>query len=213
MSDVFAVQGEIASSIAEALRVALSPAEAVSLVKDRPRDVAAYDLYLKGREHYGRYTDASLRQALELFRQATELDPSYALAWAGMGDCYGQLCQWRHRRRRRSDAPGLEASRRAIALLGCRTPTVRGAQPSFRGRSRRPQAALLRAVEADPRYSRPSSTSRSTRSLAPTWRGRAIHPPHLEIDPQGRRSRPFGRPAHGFTGRGRSDRRARACAL
>ena len=60
MNDVFAVQEAIASSIAEALRVALSPAEAATLVKGRPRDVKAYDLYLKGREHYGAYNDASL---------------------------------------------------------------------------------------------------------------------------------------------------------
>src|SRR6185295_13406664 len=70
MNDVFAVQEEIASSIAEALRVALSPAEVTKLALNKPRDAGAYDLYLRGRERYGRYDEASLREALELFRQA-----------------------------------------------------------------------------------------------------------------------------------------------
>src|SRR5439155_7036101 len=88
MEDVFAVQEEIASSIAEALRVALSPADTARLAAARPQDVRAYDLYLKGRARYGNYTDASLREALGLFRQATELDPGYARAWAGIPDCW-----------------------------------------------------------------------------------------------------------------------------
>ncbi|MFN8176807.1 MAG: protein kinase [bacterium] len=155
MEDVFAVQGEIAASIAEALRVALSPAEAVSLVKDRPRDVRAYDLYLKGRERYGSYSDASLREALRLFEQATALDPGYALAWAGIADCYGQLSQWG------TDVDvadvtrrGLEAARRAISL----NPKLAEAHKAealnlrFQGDDEGARAALLRAVEADPRF-------------------------------------------------------------
>jgi hypothetical protein len=79
--------------------------------------VRAYDLYLKGRERYGSYTDASLREALALFQQATALDPSYALAWTGIADSYGQLCQWG----KNVDVAevtrlGLEAARRAISL-------------------------------------------------------------------------------------------------
>ena len=58
IEDVFAVQEEIASSIAQALQVVLTPAEAERLGQDRPSDVHAYDLYLKGREQYRRYTSA-----------------------------------------------------------------------------------------------------------------------------------------------------------
>src|SRR6185503_4457094 len=94
LQDVFAVQEEIASSIAEALRVALSPAETRNLVRDRPNDARAYDLYLKGREQYGHYTTESIRQALDLFHQAIAIDPDYALEWAGVADCYGQMGQW-----------------------------------------------------------------------------------------------------------------------
>ena len=155
MDDVFAVQEEIASSIAEALRVKLSPAEATRFASDRPQDVRAYDLYLKGRERYGQYTDASLREALELFRQATEVDPGYALAWAGMADCYGQLCQWgRSVDIAESTRLGLEAARRAIALSP-RLPEAHKAEAlnlRFSGDRDGARAALLRAIDADPRF-------------------------------------------------------------
>jgi serine/threonine protein kinase/Tfp pilus assembly protein PilF len=155
LDDVFAVQEEIASSIAEALRVTLSPAETAALAKDKPQDVRAYDLYLKGREHYGRYNEAALREALALFQKATEIDPGYALAWAGIADCYGQLCQWgkspdvadltRH---------GLEAARHAISL-DPRLPEAHKAEAlnlKFAGDSAGSRAALERAVDVNPRF-------------------------------------------------------------
>ena len=155
MDDVFAVQEEIASSIAEALRVALSPADTARIKQDRPADVGAYDLSLRGREKYGGYTDTSLREGLELFRRATEIDPEYALAWAGIADCYGQLCQWGagvdvagYTR------SGIEAARRAIAL-NPRLPEAHKAEAlnlRFLGDLAGAKAALLRAVDADPRF-------------------------------------------------------------
>ena len=155
MEDVFAVQEEIASSIAEALRVALSPVEVAALAKDRPQDVRAYDLYLKGRARYNEYTDESLHQALELFRQATEIDPDYALAYAGMGDCHGQLCQWgRSVDIAESTRLGTEAARRAIAL-NPRLPEAYKAEAlnlRFAGDIDGARVALKRALEVNPRF-------------------------------------------------------------
>ena len=155
LEDVFAVQEEIASAIANALRVTLAPAESASLVKDRPQDVHAYDLYLKGREHYGRYTAEAIHEALALFQEATALDPGYALAWAGIADCYGQLCQWGGG----GDTEeltrlGLEAAHRAISL-NPRLPEAYKAEAlnlRFRGDKDGSRAALIRAVEANPRF-------------------------------------------------------------
>ncbi|HYJ34315.1 MAG TPA: protein kinase [Candidatus Binatia bacterium] len=117
LQDVFAVQEEIASSIVAALKVALAPGESENLLRDRPGDVRAYDLYLKGRELYYRYTEESLREALGLFERATQMEPEYALAWAGIADCYGQMLQWGLGTRTRDLVRmGLEAARRSIAL-------------------------------------------------------------------------------------------------
>jgi serine/threonine protein kinase/tetratricopeptide (TPR) repeat protein len=155
LQDVFAVQEEIASSIAEALRVALSPGETDNLVRDRPKDARAYDLYLKGRQQYGRYSAKSLRGALELFRQATQIDSDYALAWAGMADCYAQMNQWG------GEEPGwdltrlgLDAARRASAL-NPQLPEAYKAEAlalRFSGDYAGALAALKKAVQVNPRF-------------------------------------------------------------
>ena len=85
------------------------------LGRERPASVRAYDLYLKGRESYSQYTSASLHKALELFRQATEIDPEYAMAWAGIADSYGQFLQWGDVHDTQELARlGLEAAEKAI---------------------------------------------------------------------------------------------------
>ncbi len=155
LEDVFAVQEEIASSIAAALRVALTPAESQQLAQNRPSDVRAYDLFLKGRERYGSYTAESLREALGLFQQAIAIDAGYALAWAGVADCYGQTLQWGY-------APdveeakrlGLEAARKASTL----NPKLADAYKAeglvlrFAGDLAGSKAALIKAVEANPQH-------------------------------------------------------------
>ena len=155
LADVFAVQEEIAKSIAEALRVALTPAETESLAKDRPDDVRAYDLYLRGRQSYGRYTPESLREALDLFQKAIAIDPEYALAWAGVADVHGQMAQYEFVKDiREAKRLGLEAARRAIAI----NPKLAEAHKAealvlrFSGDLEGSAAALKRAVEVNPRF-------------------------------------------------------------
>ncbi len=154
LDDVFAVQEEIASAIVGALRVALTPAESEQIGQNRPSDARAYDLYLKGREHYRRYDPASLHQAIRLFEQAIAVDPKYALAHAGIGDAYGQLLQWSDEDPDEVTRRGLEAARRAIAL-NPRLPEAHKAEAlvlGFSGDTKGSEAALRRAIEADPRF-------------------------------------------------------------
>ena len=155
LADVFAVQEEIAKSIADALRVALTPAESESLVKDRPDNVRAYDLYLRGRQRYGSYTAEALREALELFQQAIAIDPDYALAWAGVADCYGQMLQYELvKDPEEATRLGLQAARRAVAI----NPRLAEAHKSealvlrFTGDFAGSKAALMRALDANPRF-------------------------------------------------------------
>lgn len=155
LEDVFAVQEEIAKSIAEALRVALTPAESRSLGENRPDDVRAYDLYLRGRQRYGSYTAESLREALDLFQQAIAIDSEYALAWAGVADCYGQMIQHDSAKDLQEAARlGIQAARRAIAL----NPRLAEAHKAealvlrFTGDIPGEKAALVRALEANPRF-------------------------------------------------------------
>jgi serine/threonine-protein kinase len=86
--DIFVVQDEISSEISGKLRLQLTRAEKKQLTKRHTESVEAYQLYLKGRHHWNRWTEEGFYKAIEHFRLAVESDPTYALAYAGLADCY-----------------------------------------------------------------------------------------------------------------------------
>jgi serine/threonine-protein kinase len=86
--DIFAVQDEISNEISGKLRLQLTRAEKKQLTKRYTENAEAYRLYLKGRHHWNRWTEEGFYKAIEYFRQAVEKDPRYALAYAGLADCY-----------------------------------------------------------------------------------------------------------------------------
>ena len=88
---IFEVQYEIARQISAALRLRLSGEEERRLAKRHTGSTEAYQFYLKGRFHWSKYTKEGLAQAIVHFREAIELDPNYALAYAGIVDCYLRL--------------------------------------------------------------------------------------------------------------------------
>jgi len=90
LTQIFAIQSNVAEQIAAALKAKLSPAEKELIEKKPTVSVTAYDFYLRGRDYYYRYHKQDNENAIELFKTALELDPSYALAYAGLGDSYGQ---------------------------------------------------------------------------------------------------------------------------
>jgi eukaryotic-like serine/threonine-protein kinase len=85
MTDIFAIQDEIATQVASALEVELGVRPRSSTPT---RDITAYELYLKGREASRIWTPESLDRAIGSFRGALQRDPSFAEAWAGMADTY-----------------------------------------------------------------------------------------------------------------------------
>ena len=91
MSDIFAVQREIAENVVRALAVTLSQNERTALGKPRTADVRAYDCYLRGRGFYYQYSPQAMEFALRMFIHAMELDPSYPQAYAGLADCWSYL--------------------------------------------------------------------------------------------------------------------------
>jgi serine/threonine-protein kinase len=88
MSDLLATQREIASAIAEKLQVRLSGNDTKGITKRYTDDNEAYQLYLKGRFYWNKRTAENIKKAIELLRSATEKDPNFALAYAGLADCY-----------------------------------------------------------------------------------------------------------------------------
>src|SRR5207248_7587184 len=96
MSSVFAVEDELARSIATALRPQLLKGTAGSapLVQQSTPSTEAHDLYLRGRQFWSKRTVDDLNRAMALFQKALELDPNYALAHAGIADCYVLLGEY-----------------------------------------------------------------------------------------------------------------------
>src|SRR5207248_5881632 len=90
-TDVLGVQDTIAQKVATALALKLSEQEQQRLTRRHTDDPEAYQLYLKGRFQWNKYTGEGWRKSIEFFKQAAEKDPSYALAYSGMADSYSLL--------------------------------------------------------------------------------------------------------------------------
>jgi serine/threonine-protein kinase len=88
LGDIFAIQDEISGEISGKLRLQLTRAEKKQLTKRYTENVEAYRLYLKGRHHWNRWTEEGFYKAIEHFQEAVDSDPSYALAYSGLADCY-----------------------------------------------------------------------------------------------------------------------------
>jgi serine/threonine-protein kinase len=88
LTDLFAIQSEVALSVATALRAALTPGERERLEQRPTEDLAAYDLYLLGRHHLNKRTDEDIRQAIGHFESALALDPRFVSAHAGLAEAY-----------------------------------------------------------------------------------------------------------------------------
>jgi len=94
MEDVFAIQDEIAQSIAKALKLILTEQEKRAIEKAPTTDVQAYDYYLKGRQFFHQFRRKSFDFARQLFARAIVIDPKYALAYAGVADCCSFIYLW-----------------------------------------------------------------------------------------------------------------------
>ncbi len=88
LQDIFDVQDEITLAVVDALKIKLFGDERAAALKRGTEDAEAYRLYLKGKYSWNQRTADSLRQAVELYQQAIEQDPSYALAYAGLAETY-----------------------------------------------------------------------------------------------------------------------------
>jgi TolB-like protein/Flp pilus assembly protein TadD len=85
---VLELQRELSIVIAGQVRHRLSPERVNALARRQTHDAEAYDLYLRGRYFWHQLSAMTTRRAIEYYTRATQLDPQYALAWAGLADAY-----------------------------------------------------------------------------------------------------------------------------
>ena len=91
LTDLVALQREIATDVSEKLRVKLSGSTAQRLTKDYSANAEAYRLYLRGRFHILKLTLPEVQQGIADFQKAIDLDPNYAIAYVGLADAYRSL--------------------------------------------------------------------------------------------------------------------------
>jgi len=91
VSDILALQNEVASAIAREISLKLSPEENARLVAARPVDPVAYESYLKGRYFWNKRTSSSYVKAIQYFNEAIARDAKYAQAYTGLADAYALL--------------------------------------------------------------------------------------------------------------------------
>src|SRR6266487_4454184 len=88
LTDIFAVESDIAKTIADTLQAKLTGAEKQMIAAQPTSDTTAYELYLKGRLLWSKRGGDNIRQAIAFYEQAIERDPNYALAYAGLAEAY-----------------------------------------------------------------------------------------------------------------------------
>jgi TolB-like protein/Tfp pilus assembly protein PilF len=152
--NLFAIQSEISEEIARALQATLSPEEKERLEERPTENLAAYNAYLRGRQLLARRNSESVDQAAQEFRRATELDPDFALAWAGVSEAALLQSQYSDLPQKESIELQRSATDRALALddqLG-EAYLGRANVAEFYSRSDEAEAAYLKAIELSPGY-------------------------------------------------------------
>ncbi len=91
IEDLFEIQDEVTLAVVDALKLKLLSSEKASLLKQRTENTEAYQLYLKGRYYWHQRTEEAVKKGIECFEQAIDIDPNYALAYAGLADSYSLL--------------------------------------------------------------------------------------------------------------------------
>ncbi|HEY6345056.1 MAG TPA: hypothetical protein VIY49_26465 [Bryobacteraceae bacterium] len=155
--DIFAVEDDIAKEISEKLRLRLTPEEQPHPARRYTENVEAYHLYLKGRFYWAKRTEDGLFKGIRYFRQAIEVDPTYALAYAGLSEGYVPLLVYCHLAPADAAPKAKAAAQQALAIDAnlVEARTVLGAIKSyydwdFAGG----EQDLRAAIELDPKYAR-----------------------------------------------------------
>jgi len=152
LEDIFAIQEEIARTIAATLRVSLTQGESDAIGKIPTTDLLAYDYYLRGKQFFYQYKSKGIQFALHMFSQAIERDPRFARAYAGIADCCSFLYMYAGSQpihRERADA----ASRKALELEpnSAEAYASRGVALSLQGAYEEAEEAFETATRLDPR--------------------------------------------------------------
>jgi adenylate cyclase len=192
LTDIFAVESEIAKSVAENLNARLNGRAEEELAARPTENPEAHELYLKGRYLWNRRNTASLRKAGDYFQQAIDLDPNYALAYAGLADVHSLLPIYAGTEPKDDVSTALAAAHKAVELDGnlAEAHTSLGNALAMNVQLKLAERDFHRALELNPNYATAHqwlaeclfSQGRFPESLAENERAHELDPLSLIIN-------------------------------
>jgi eukaryotic-like serine/threonine-protein kinase len=187
LTEILAVQEEIAREISEKLQPRLTAPEKGRLGKGSTANTDAYQLYLKGRYAWEKRTEEGLGQSIEYFQKAIEKDPGYALAYAGLADSYAVLSSYSIMSPAESFPRARAAARKALEFddgLARAHATLGIALTDYDRNWSAAESEYKRAIDLDPNYATAhfwyslllSAVGRSDEGLTQIQKAREIDP-------------------------------------
>jgi serine/threonine-protein kinase len=153
-TDLVTLQSDIARDVSSKLKTKLSGAEEQKLAKAYTANPEAYQRYLQGRFYWNRRTGENIKKAIEQFKLAAESDANYALAYAGLADCYVVAATYTGTRASETLPLGRSNALRAIQLDGslAEPHAALGMVNWFEWKMREAEVEYKRAIELNPNY-------------------------------------------------------------
>ena len=151
ISDIFAVQDEIAHNITGALKIKLGAMQVRNISDMQTRNVNAYNFYIQGRRYYNQFSLKGVKSACRMYEQAVALDENYALAYCGLADVFAYLYMYES-----PCAENLQKARlysaKAIQLdpLLARAYVAQGISLSLEKNMEQSEASFEQAISLDP---------------------------------------------------------------
>ncbi|MGH8004447.1 MAG: protein kinase domain-containing protein [Limisphaerales bacterium] len=152
LTEVFQLQEEIAINIASALKIKLSDQDEEKMALKYKSNLDAYDQYLKGRNYFYKYTRQDMLIAVQMFKKALEIDPNYALAYAGLADSYFQMIDRYYETDKNILKKAEEAAKKALEIVPLCTEAYLALGSVYYGqwRFRKSKEQFLKALELNP---------------------------------------------------------------
>ncbi len=114
--DVFDIQDEISLKILDAIKIKLLPQKKEAVLKNYTDNIEAYQLFLKGRYHYNKFTSSGFIKAIEYYKAAIAIDTDYAIAYAGLSLCYHDAYYFKWLPKAQSLPFAIESANKAVQL-------------------------------------------------------------------------------------------------
>ena len=116
MTDILDIRSDISRRVVDALKVQLGVEETERLAKRPTENLRAYELYLLGRHELNKFGEAGFRQSVQHFEEAMALDPTFALAAAGLAEAFNMLGMWNYLPPKEAFPRGRKAAEQALQL-------------------------------------------------------------------------------------------------